>query len=52
MDKFSVVIVTNKHGRVATLRFDNPKHDRIFSCTGYWGIYAMIERYVKEVQSV
>lgn len=42
----SVVIVTNEHGATATLRFANPKKDRILSSTKKIGIYKAVEDYV------
>lgn len=44
----SVVIVRNEHGATATLRFKNPKLDRILSSssTKPTGIYRAIEDYI------
>lgn len=44
----SIVIVKNPKGFVATLRFDNPKFDRILSSSTHPGIYKAIDRYMDE----
>lgn len=45
----SAVIVTNEHGSIATLRFDEPLLDRIISSSSKTTLYIKIEKYVKKV---
>ena len=46
----SVVIVTNEHGSIASLRFTNSKDDRDISSPSKSSIYTLIERHIREVQ--
>lgn len=45
----SVVIVTNRYGSIATMRFSDPKTDRIISSSNKPILYTQIEKYVKKV---
>lgn len=45
----SVVIVKNDYGAVATIRFSNPRKDKIISTPTHKKIYDMIEDEVKKV---
>jgi hypothetical protein len=45
----SVVIVKGTHGSVATIRFDNPLHDRFISSTSKPVLYTLIEKHIKDV---
>lgn len=44
----SVVIVTNQFGKVATIRFQDDKDDRIISSSESV-IYTLVEKYIKTV---
>lgn len=44
----SAVIVHNQYGAVATIRFSNPRTDKIISTPSPKKIYDMIEDVVKE----
>lgn len=44
----SAVIVRNEYGAVATIRFSNPRTDRIISTPNHKKIYDMIEDIVKD----
>lgn len=46
----SVVIVTNKYGKVASLRFADSKDDREISSSNAKVLYSLIEQHVKRVQ--
>lgn len=48
----SVVIVTNPHGAVATVRFEDPKDDKFISWTNKNVLYEIVEKYIKEVLNV
>lgn len=45
----SVVIVRNKFGAVATIRFEGGKGDRIVSSSSKNGIYKLIESHVEKI---
>lgn len=45
----SIVIVKWPEGFVATLRFTDPKLDKIFSSSNKNGIYSIINSYVKAI---
>lgn len=42
----SVVIVTNPHGAVATMRFKNDKDDKIISSPNKDVLYTLVEQHV------
>lgn len=44
----SIVIVTNKYGRVATMHFTNTKYNKIVSSSSKAGIHALIDKQVKK----
>lgn len=44
----SIVIVTNKYGKVATMYFTNPKYNKIVSASSKPGIHALIDKHVKK----
>lgn len=45
----SIVIVKWPAGYVATLRFSEPKFDKIFSSSSHNGIYSIVQGYVKGI---
>lgn len=48
----SAVIVTNEHGAVATIRFEDPKDDKIISANTKPTLYKLVEDHIKKVQHV
>lgn len=45
----SIVIVKNKYGSVATVRFSEPMQDRIISSNNKKVLYTLVEKHVKRV---
>lgn len=47
----SIVIVKNRYGFVATLRFDDPSKDKFISSNKHRSIYDAIDEYVSELNA-
>lgn len=45
----SVVIVRNKKGAVATIRFEDERYDKMFSSPNKNSLYGTIDRYISTV---
>lgn len=45
----SIVIVRNKSGAVATVRFEDPVDDKLLSSNNRRALYEMVEQYVARV---
>ncbi len=48
----SVVIVTNEHGSVASIRFEDRKDDKDISWTNKNTLYELVEKHIGEVLNV